>query len=101
MTTLNALMFSVSLRFFSGIAMMMLLSQPVFVADAATREQVAQAYALARPVLRDGASDAAFIEHVKRLSVQGEGNIMATLFFVFKQSIIEQNEDKKYWLAKL
>lgn len=101
MTIFDALLSSIRLWLLSGIAITMLLSQPVPVVNAATREQVAQGYALARPVLRDGASDAAFIEHLKQPGNQGQGDIMATLFFVFKESIAEQNEDKKYWLMKL
>lgn len=33
-------------------------------------------------------------------SISG-GNIMATLYHVFRESILAQNEDKKYWLTKL
>jgi hypothetical protein len=43
-----------------------------------------------------------FARRLNTLLASTEGqNIMATLFFVFRESIVEQNEDKKYWLTKL
>lgn len=35
------------------------------------------------------------------LESTGEQNIIATLYFVFRESIVQQNEDKKYFLNKL
>jgi hypothetical protein len=35
------------------------------------------------------------------LESAGDQNIMATLYFVFRESIVQQNEDKKYWLIRL
>ena len=44
-------------------------------------------------------------EFARRLNVLVQSspgsNIMALLFFVFRESIKEQNEDKKYWLGRL
>jgi hypothetical protein len=50
----------------------------------------------------DAAYEQEFARRLNTLLASTEGqNIMATLFFVFRESIVEQNEDKKYWLTKL
>jgi len=43
---------------------------------------------------------AAFAEQAANANLSQQ-NIMAVLFFVFKESVESQNEDKKYWLEKL
>lgn len=93
MNVLSALLSSVNLRFSVGIAMFLLLCHTVPAADAFSREQVATTYALARPVLRDGASDAALIEHLKSLGGQGQSNIINVLYLVFRESIKERGQE--------
>lgn len=72
-------------------------------AGAASQAQIRQAQALAMPVLRNGTSDAQFLHHIRTLSGSGssETNILSMLYLVFKESIKEQSEDKKYYLLKL
>ncbi len=36
----------------------------------------------------------------EKLGIPG-GDILGLLFFIFRESIMEQNEDKQYWLSKL
>ncbi len=83
-----------------GIGLAVLVwTAPSFAADA-SQAQLRQAHVLANPVLRDNASDADFLAYMGKLSNSGI-NVMEVLYRVLRESINDQNEDKKYWLAKL
>ena len=83
-----------------GIGLAVLVWTPPSFAAEASQAQLRQAHVLANPVLRDNAADSDFLAYMGRLH-NSNSNIWVVLYYVFRESIIEQNEDKKYWLSKL
>ena len=87
------------------LAAVLVLVACVMATPASMRAERGAAAADLRPraaeVGRELARNPANRAPLRGLLSNGVGDVMATLYFVFRESIVQQNEDKKYWITKL
>jgi hypothetical protein len=66
------------------------------------RLRLAASKQLARDGQYSAAAQKAFVAYIESVTQHNpHGNIMGVIFLVFRDSIEEQNEDKRYWLERL